>query len=238
MRIQATEHKRWPAFLLDDRGHTVIGFRFHPNPETPDDDVEPFGWPDLAYRPEEFRAEFARLRTTLCRRLRELKKQVEPQGPSAVTPVLSAGDRRPRIYLHGIGDDARLRGQIEDTLTAHSFEVVSLRTEPGETLSAWGEQSRKHIAFARRCDALALIHDPMNAEFDAELLDIADDQERISRERGAALPWAVLDASGQPLPRFAVARGAERFDLNDTGWSDRLDLWLKRARGDAAAPSP
>ena len=235
VRVQATEHESWPKFLLDERGHPVIGFQFHPTPESPEDDVEPFGWPDLAYRPVEFRKEFASLRTAISRRLIEIKRRAGQRNSAVTTPSPSTADRRPRIYLHGAADED-LRLQIEGQLDRNPFQIISLPSEREETLTAWSKQSREHVGLAKKCDALVLIRDPTDEDFVVELLDIATDYERIIRERGSPLPWAVLDSVGQQLPSFATACGATRFDLNDPTWPDRLRAWLGSSAGGVGTP--
>src|SRR5215510_15971881 len=70
--------------LKDERGHADLGFRFHR--ETDQENVEPYGWPDLIYRNEDFYRALAALRTTLVRRLREIQKSYDLQAaPVAAT---------------------------------------------------------------------------------------------------------------------------------------------------------
>jgi hypothetical protein len=245
VHVQATDHTRWPRILVDERGHPDVGFQFHPRPEREGDDVAPWGWDDLVHRPEAFCAEFARLRTVLCRRMRELKRQ-QPATPSpaaaaAASAAASAANtgRPPRVYLHGVDENAPLPNQVMGALQRRHIETLSLATPRSSTLADLSAQSRRHIDFAaKRCDAMALIREPSNPDFDFELIDIADDQERIATVRGRPMPWAVLDAAGQALPAIARSRGAERFDLNQSDWVDRLQDWLRGWQTPAGATSP
>jgi len=72
VRAVSTDANKWPSCLKDERGHADLGFRFHR--ETDQENVEPYGWPDLIYRNEDFYRALAALRTTLVRRCARSRK--------------------------------------------------------------------------------------------------------------------------------------------------------------------
>jgi hypothetical protein len=177
VRAVPTDEGTWPNFLRDERGHAIIGFRFHPPPRQPTDIVEPFGWPDLIERNEPFRRELATLRTVLTRRLREFKKRVVSQ---AAPPVSAMPGRPPRIYLHARPEHAELRSEIDSILRKHG-ECIIVPLPPSVCSSdphGWIEESKACIAAVRCCDALALLRPSTDPAFVSDLL--------VTRARSAA----------------------------------------------------
>ena len=72
---------------------------------------------------------------------------------------------------------------------------------------------------AKRCEALALLRADDADRFVGDLLDIGvDERERIAGARGAPLPCAVLDKTGEGLPIDVAPFGIERFDVSRTDW--------------------
>jgi hypothetical protein len=68
------------------------------------------------------------------------------------------------------------------------------------------------------------------------LLDIGvDERERIQCARGAPLPCAVLDRSGERLPIDVSGLGIARFDLSNEDWRGKFHGWLEQARDQPAA---
>ena len=59
----------------------------------------------------------------------------------------------------------------------------------------------------------------------------------IQSARGAPLPCAVLDRSGQALPIDVSSYGIERFDVAKDDWRGKFHGWLNKAQeASAAAP--
>ena len=75
--------------------------------------------------------------------------------------------------------------------------------------------------------------------FVGDLLGIGvDERERIAGARGAPLPCAVLDKTGERLPIDIAPFGIERFDVNRTDWRNQFRAWLDAARGATAGAAP
>ena len=92
---------------------------------------------------------------------------------------------------------------------------------------------------AKRCEALALLRIESDERFVDDLLDIGvDERERIVGVRGAPLPCAVLDKTGESLPIDVAPFGIERFDVTQTDWNGRFRSWLDAARPSPAGPAP
>jgi hypothetical protein len=229
VRVTKTDDADWPSFLRDERGHAVVGFRFHPVPDHPDDIVEPYGWPDLIERNESFRKELSNLRTVFTRRLLELKERAPRQARPPQVGATPTARRRPRIYLHARPEHDHLRAQVEQALSSLGCDSVAMPPGTVQTLSGWTKESEQRIQLARRCDALALLR-AVDDGFYGDLLDVGiDDRERITADRGRALPCAVLDAAAEPLPTIASTYGIERFRLDQPNWKPAFRSWLDEA---------
>ncbi len=112
-------------------------------------------------------------------------------------------------------------------LTAH--------TGAGGQLADWQREARDRIETAKRCDALALLRIENDERFVGDILDIGvDERERIAGARGAQLPCAVLDKTGEGLPIDVAPFGIERFDVNRTDWPGQFRAWLDASRGVSA----
>ncbi len=232
VRVQSTSETDWPDFILDERGHGVVGFRFHPSPE-PGVAVEPYGWHDLTERPEPFRKELSRLRTIFTRRLRELRERADRLTGQQQALMDEMPGRRPRIYLHARPGDHELRSQVEKALASIHVDTVAVRASSDQSILGWSEESKRRIELAERCDALALLrpgHETGDGVFYPELLDIGlDDRERIATKRGRSIPCAVLDDTTEPLPSIATRYGIERFWIRQEDWQEAFRSWLDHA---------
>jgi hypothetical protein len=83
---------------------------------------------------------------------------------------------------------------------------------------------------AIRCDALALVRGDDNPGFVADLIDVGiKERERIQIARGAPLPCAVLDRSGETLPIDVSGYEIERFDLRSDDWRGKFRGWLEHS---------
>jgi TIR domain len=240
VRVVPTDESVWPAFLRDERGHAIVGFRFHPPPRQPEDlvqhyglpDLMPYGWPDVTGRNAAFRGELATLRTALTRRLRELKSLFESRAAVTV-PATQTTERPSRIYLHARPEHASLREAIDRELRGRGgcLIVAPPTAGNGSDPAAWINESKARIAAASCCDALALLRVNGDAAFLADFLDVGvDERERIRVARGAPLPCAVLDGSGAPLEADPATFGIERFDLSDPRWQMAFLTWISRNR--------
>lgn len=229
VRAVSTDRNKWPGFLKDERGHADLGFRFHR--ETDEENVEPYGWPDLVDRNEDFYRALATLRTTLVKRLRELKTSYGRQAAPIATSPAAPAQRPPRLYLHARPEYDALRLTVSNELRAAGCNVVTpVAAATGGSLTDWATESRARIEAAQRCDALTLLRGSDDPAFGDELLDIAgDERERINSARGTLLPCAVLDASRAPFPMadFARRNSIALFDLDELAWRSSFTGWAQ-----------
>jgi hypothetical protein len=75
--------------------------------------------------------------------------------------------------------------------------------------------------------------------FVGDLLDIGvDERERIASARGAPMPCAVLDKTGESLPLDVSPFGIERFDVNRETWRGEFRQWLDAAKAQKTVAAP
>jgi TIR domain len=232
IRALRTDDKNWPEFLRDTRGHPLPGFQFYDR-----QDSMPFGWRGSDTNREAYVQELWRLQGALTKRLRELRDNAERRSKMEAAPPATAAPIGPRrVYLHARAGQASLCDQVKRALTQRGIAPLSTVADPGRNLSDWGRESRTRMATAKHCDAMALVRADGDDSFVGDLLEIGiDERERIQAERGAPLPCAVLDQSGQTLPIDVSGVGIERFDLADDSWSGRFRGWLDQLRAQPVA---
>jgi hypothetical protein len=243
IRALATEEKDWPDFLRDERGNSLIGFRFH-DPLS----KMPYGWREVHKNSEDYVRQLWTLQTALTKRLRELRKRQENRPvvqPVALfapitTPLTQAGGKngKRRIYLHARGDQVPARNQVQRLLSQLGIIPLSAAIDTGNAIADWNREAKARFEAAKRCDALALVRTDDGEGFIGDLLDIGvDERQRIQSARGTSLPCAVLDQSGAPLPIDISAFGIERFDLGHENWQSKFGAWLEDVRGPSAGDS-
>jgi len=231
IRAQPTDAEKWPEFLRDERGHAMPGFTFFDAASG-----DPLGWPDLAGVDREFWQEMSRLRTVLTRRLRELRERAG-RASAAQAPVAAPAGAR-RIYLYASPDAEPARAEVGKSLTTDGIVPLSAQSGGGG-LANWQRDAGARLETAKRCDALALLRVDDGERFVGDLLDIGvDERERISTARGAPLPCAVLDRTGENLPLDVSPWGIARFDLKRDSWRGEFRAWLDAARAQHATAAP
>jgi hypothetical protein len=233
VRALPSDETAWPDFLRDSRGHALPGFKFHDN-----QDAMPYGWRGANTNRDAYVMQLGRLQTALMRRLRELranaKRRAIVEAPAAAAPPSAP---RP-VYLHARREYAAICDEIKRTLTQEGIPAVSPVPDHGLELADFRRESRARIKTARWCDALALLRGDGDERFIDELNEIGiDERARIEAVRGAPLPCAVLDRSGQSMPIDVSGFGIERFDLSRDDWHNKFHAWLNQNRArPAAAP--
>ncbi len=225
IRAVRTDTGKWPDFLRDERGFAPLGFAFH----HPENDA-PFCWAGSDAERKEYLQCLGTLRTTLMKRLRELrereKARVVTQKPARRSP-----DGTRRIYLHARPEDAPICEDVSTYLSRDGLKPISLPISLSKELPDWTLESKLRIKAAKDCDALALVRAENDKKLDNALADIVTrEREQMQEQRGGAdLPCAVLDQTGRDLPEIFSAFGVERFDLRDQAWTGEFRHWLDKA---------
>jgi hypothetical protein len=232
IRCWRTDDKSWPDFLRDTRGHALPGFQFYDR-----QDGMPYLWRGSEINQKAYVQELWRLQGALTKRLRELRNNAENRSKSEAATAATASPTGPRrVYLHARAAQASLCDEVKRALTQRGIAPLSMVADPGRALADWERESRTRIETAKHCDAMALVRSDGDESFIGDLLQIGIDEcQQVEAARGAPLPCAVLDRSGQVLPIDVSSCHIERFDLADDSWSGRFRGWLDQARAQPAA---
>jgi hypothetical protein len=231
IRALPTPETTWPDFLRDSRGNALPGFQFHDK-----QDSMPYGWHGAGTNRDAYVQELWRLQTALVRRLRELRANAErrakAEAPISAGPAV--GPRRICLYARPEHTDAS--DEVKRALSQDGIPMVSLVADPGRNMADFTRESRARVESLKRCDALALLRSDSDERFIDDLFEIGvDERERIQDARGAPLPCAVLDRSGQTLPVDVSGFGIEHFDLGRDDWRGNFRFWLDQAPPRTAA---
>lgn len=233
IRAQDTDTKQWPDFLRDKRGHAILGFPFYDS----EDHSSPLSF-ELNKPNDEYFKALGTLRVWLIKRLREMRDRAAKSArtktaDAALVATTPAGSRR--IYLHSPPACELVRDEIGQDLLREGIITLTANGAAGGNLLAWQREASERIERARRCEALALLRVDAGERFVGDLLDIGvDERERIAVARGAPLPCAVLDKTGEGLPKDLAQFGIERFDVNRNEWRAEFRAWLDAARAPPA----
>ena len=230
VRAVSTNEDGWPDFLKDSRGHRDIGFQFHR--ETTEIGIEPYGWPDLRSRTEDFNKTFSTLRTTLIGRLEALRVSAQ----SAVSSVLPTPAQTGRmLYLHAPPGADGVRAEIEDELQSEGYNIApAVPRANNDTLSAWQAEFNERVRVAGSCAALTLLRPTDDPSFDNEFqvvgIDTLNRVNKIRRDR--PLPCAILNQSQTPFndADYAERSGIPLFDLSTPNWLPEFKVWFEGAR--------
>ncbi len=239
IRAQKTDESLWPDFLRDARGHAMTGFPFF-DPES--------GFPrgfQLQEPGDDYFRELSRLQVWLTSRLREMRERADKSAQAMAAAVVpSPGATRPmgsrRIYLHAPPDTEAVRAEVDTALMSDGITPVAPVIGAGKSLAEWQSEAKQlRMEAARRCEALTLLRVADGGRFIGDLLDIGvDERERIEAARGAPMPCAVFDKTGEGLPIDVSWAGIERFDLTQTDWHGRFRSWLDASRVSPVEAAP
>jgi hypothetical protein len=236
LRAQETETSLWPDFLRDERGHGMQGFFFY-DPQN----GYPWDYPDLRAPNAAFGKELLRLQTWLIKRLRELRERAVKRAQGQTAAAVAANPTGPRlVYLHVPPEGDAARADVDAALKGDGIlPLTAARAAVGGGLSDWQREARAvRMEAAKRCEALALLRVDGGDRFVGDLLDIGVNEcERIAAARGAPMPCAVLDKTGEDLPINISQLGIERFDVSRPEWHGRFRSWLDAARVQPAVVS-
>src|SRR5262249_42277227 len=113
VRALPTSESSWPEFLLDERGHALVGFRFHEASGRDDSDLTPYGWRGSRANNEAYVRELGQLRTALMKRLRDLRSKNEHRIKSSPSGAVTQSLGPRRIYLHARAEHVPVREEVK-----------------------------------------------------------------------------------------------------------------------------
>jgi hypothetical protein len=257
VRVLPTEKAEWPDFLRDENGNSLIGFLFYDTTtmmpfgwhDVRGEDYVKQLWTlqtALTKRLREIRERHARRQAppaapavapvpqtaaAVATLFAAPQAQAAPQAPPVQAPPVQQAHGIGRIYLQAKADQIAARNDVQRALAPLGIVGLSIEANQGGTLNAWNEEAKARFEIAKNCHALVLLRTDTSPTFLGDLLQIGvDEREQIRSARNSALPCAVLDLSGKPLPIDVSTFGINRFDLSRQDWPDEFAAWLQEAR--------
>jgi hypothetical protein len=137
--------------------------------------------------------------------------------------------------LHAPPQSESARAQISRTLESDGVISLTAQIGAGKSIGEWQREAKDRLEIAKRCDALALLRADDSESFVGDLLDIGvNERKEMSGARGAPMPCAVLDKTGEDLPINGALFGIQRFNVNRAEWAGEFRAWLDAARASPA----
>jgi hypothetical protein len=106
--------------------------------------------------------------------------------------------------------------------------LTATQASGGGGLPDWLREDGNRLGKARECEALALLRANGGDRFRYDLQYIGIEQRKgLQGARGAPMPCAVLDKTGESLPFDVTPFGIERFDLSGAEWRGKFREWIE-----------
>lgn len=228
IRVQPTPHEDWPRCLKDERGHVVIGFKFHPNQKDKDELTPPYGWPKPLHEDRLYYEQLGKLASIVTKRLRKIKideeLRIKAQTPRASVCIQS----KPNIYLLAPNDSREEWNIVREKLIAIGYCVLP------EILPNTGSDLTKIHSF--RKTRLKTLKDAADALFflwPASTNDIEREIETMVSDRNALqvfdkdIPCAVLNCCNSNYTLTNIY-GIEIIQAYGDNLIPNVQNWLKR----------
>lgn len=231
IRVQPTDHARWPDCLKDERGHVVLGFQFHPDPKSDDDLVQPYGWPEPLPQDRPYYEELSKLANIITQRLRKLRKSQELEEKAHQPRAQIRIEGEPTIYLQAASsvpeDWAQIKAELEgagcrvlpDELLVVEDDLAAIQAARKERLKILSGQAH----------ALCLLRSRQTDRFEREIEATASDRTALEAF-DKSLPCTILNLAGGDVPG-ANDFGIGVLDARDENWLGAFRDWLESAMG-------
>jgi hypothetical protein len=210
VRVLPTEDEAWPEAFRDERGHTPVGFWFHPRAaEGPA--VRPFGWRGRTDDQNDYTSALLNLVGAMSRRLRGIKQQVQAERKVQEEAQRLAAEGGQTLYLHARDEHRAAWENAYGALDRLGYVVVPTEPErradtPARLREIASERANQLVA----CDGLLLLGTDDGVALDGDMLTVGRQSRHLARAlSGKLLPCAVLArgaASVRSEQRLALAR--------------------------------
>lgn len=225
VRAIPTLDKDWPACLKDERGHTVLGFWFHPRPAK--DITFPFGWPKPLPEDRQFYEELGKVATIVIKRLREIKEHQELEIQVRQPSVRIEIEGSPCIYLQAQREDELAWLAAKKALEEAGSEVKPERLpRVTDDIAAMREARQQRIADLKAAHILLILRASNDSEIERQIEAAASDRADLQAFFNKDLPWAILDYVGGEV---AIAEAPSIIDARDGLVG--LQVWLADVLG-------
>ena len=239
VHAQPTSHDRWPQILKDERGIGHLGVPFHPKPESQDDLVHPFGYPDPQLSDSVFFTNLLRLTTIITARLKDVRKNRALMTATQPKLIKPSDDGVFRVLLHpprfAKARAAQMRDKFDAAVAAWEEAKAALETvacdvwpkevnSEGVAVSDINRLRNERIDFLRTqghaACMLRLEEDPLVDKVEA----LASDRSALLDE-GLDIPLAVIDRAAATDVEDDLDE-VEFFRTAQPGWALRFRQWL------------
>ena len=225
VRAQSTNHTKWPACLKDERGHVVLGFRFHPNITSNDDFVQPYGWPEPLPQDRAYYEELGKLASIITQRLRQLRRAQKLEDNAKRSRVQIRMEGRPSIYLQALHSTPEAWAEVKAMLEGAGCRVLpeslpAVGTDLSAIMAARKERLR---ILSNEAHAFCFLRTSKPIGIEREFEAVAGDRVALQALE-KDIPFAIIDYGAEGTPRTS--------ELNiDTINVHDVVGWLKRALG-------
>jgi TIR domain len=230
VRLQPTDPGAWPLCLKDERGHVVLGFRFHPHPkrDEPDELVQPYGWPEPLPQDRAYYEELGKLASIVTQRLRQLKQAQELDEKARRPRNQIRIEGEPSIYLQAPISTVAAWAEAKALLESAKCRVVPEALPLVATdLASIQAAHRERLKILKEMHALCLLRAPQANGIDLEIDSIASDR-NLLKTFDKDLPCVIINRGAGDIPR-ARELGIETIKAPDDNWLVPLQAWLQRA---------
>jgi hypothetical protein len=230
IRVQPTLHEKWPDFLKDERGHVVIGFKFHPNPKRPDELVQPYGWPTPLPEDRSYYKELGNLAGKVTHRLQEIKNNEALKIKARAPRVEIRIQGKPNIYLLAPNNTREEWKTIREKLTTAGYRVLP------EVLPDVGSDLTKIQAFRNNrlktlgdeAHALCLLRPTTAKDIDREIEAMFSDRINTLQIFDKDIPCAILNRGEESDLSIPEESRIETIDARSDNWLPNFHTWIKR----------
>jgi hypothetical protein len=229
VRAQPTDHDLWPACLKDERGHVVLGFQFHPHPNSKDDFIQPHGFPEPLPEDRAYYKELGTLATIVTQKLRQLKKAQELEQRAQRPRVQIRIEGEPHIYLQAPLSTAKAWAEAKATLEGAGCQVLpGALPMVGLDLPAINAARKERLKIlSKDAHVLCLLRAPQANGIEREVEAIASDRAAL-QAFDKDLPCAIIDRGAGPVPK-AAELGIDVVTAQGEEWLLPLQAWLQCA---------
>lgn len=227
VRVQPTDHTKWPDCLKDERGHVVIGFQFHPNPKSDDELVQPHGWPEPLLQDRSYYEELGKLASIITQRLRQLRRAQELEAKARRPRVEIHIKGKPNIYLQAPSLAAEAWAEAKALLEGAGCRVLPLPVIGADLVAMQTARKDRLKILSNQVHALCLLRAPQANGIEREIEAVASDRAAL-QVFDIDLPCAIIDRGGGGVAR-ASELGIDTIEAQDENWLLQLQGWLQGA---------
>jgi hypothetical protein len=225
----------WPAMLVDERGHPLVGVYFYERARLPDYQW-PYDWPEPGPQSRDpFRKELLSLVGSIWQQITRLKARMDAHRKAQADVARLIEDTGQVLYLHGRADHADKWTEASEALSKNGFTVFPSEPDVVESDPVRAQKIReRRVETLSGCDALLLVASKDGPAVEADLVVVGRHDRDSARALGKRpLPCALLDTEGGLIATSRRTEAAKRLrvdwlDCTQPPWTAKVQDWLTR----------